>query len=229
MVQSQDNGYTMYMSLSIKPDYSNLKKFNENMKVHNEKYHNSGAHIANVWSVASGPKIGEVVWMMGPLKYADLDAPLGKEHDEHWNNSIMPYVKSLGTLEYWKRNDKISNIEGDPRSKLYIRTSKINQGQSYRVNDFYSKINDVLKAMDGENPWSVYVNQFRQGDMGRHYAAVSGFNSWAEFDENNHFKDKFIEVHGENSWTPFLNMQGEIFEDTYDEIWVLIPELAGKK
>jgi len=141
----------------------------------------------------------------------------------------MPYVKSLGTLEYWKRNDKISNIEGDPRPKLYIRTSKVNDGQSYRVNDFYSKINDVQKAMDGENPWSVYVNQFIQGDLGRHYAAVRGFNTWAELDENKHFKEKFLEIHGKNSWGPFLNMQDEIFEDAYDEIWILIPELAGSK
>lgn len=227
LVKGQDEGYTMFQMINLTPDNKNIGKLTENLKAHNEKFHNAGNLTAFVWSVATGPRIGQLIWMRGPLKFADLDNPQGKEHDDHWSKSVLPYVKKVGTLEYWKRNDKISNVEGDPRSKLFVRFSVVKDGQSYRVGDFYSKVNEVIKAMDGENPWAVWTNQFRQGDLGRHLATVSGFNDWAWIDEDNNFKDKFLEVHGKNSWQQFMNMQREIFKDVYDEIWVLAPELSG--
>ena len=229
LAQAQDDGYTMYMTLNIKPDNANLKKLSDNLKSHNEKFHNKGASSAIVWSVASGPGVGHLIWMMGPLTLADLDKSLGSDHDQNWNSTIMPYVKSLGTLEYWRRNDKLSNIEGDPRTKNLVRYFKVKKGEGYRVNGFFGKIRDVVKALDGENPWDVYVNEFRQGDMGRHYAVVTGFNNWAELDEDSGFKDKFIELNGEGAWQPFLNTSNDIFEDSYDEIIVLIPELSRNK
>ena len=227
LVYGQDDGYTMFQMINLTPDNKNIGKLNENLKAHNEKFHNTGNKTARVWRVASGPSVGQLIWMRGPLKFADLDTPLGKEHDEHWSKSVLPYVKEVGTLEYWRRNDKISNVVGDPRSKVMVTVSVVRDGQSYRVNDFFSKINEVIKAMDGENPWAVWTNLFRQGDLGRHVASVSSFNNWAWIDEDNNFRDKFLEVHGKNSWQPFMNMQREIFEDSYDEIWVLAPELSG--
>lgn len=227
MVQAQDDEYTMYQMLNIIPDNKNLGKLNENLKAHNEKFHKEGATAAIVWRVASGPNVGQLIWMRGPLKFADLDKPQGKEHDDHWANSVMPNVKKVGTLEYWKRNDKVSNVVGDPKPKIFVRIAVINDGQSYRVNDFYAKIGEAVKAMDGENPWAVWTNLFRQGDLGRHVADVSGFDNWAWIDEDAKFREKFMEVHGENSWVPFLNMRSEIFEDSHDEIWILVPELSA--
>ncbi len=229
MVQAQDDEYTMYQMLNIIPDNKNLGKLNENLKAHNEKFHKEGATAAIVWRVASGPNVGQLIWMRGPLKFADLDKPQGKEHDDHWANNVLPNVKKIGTLEYWKRNDKVSNVVGDPKPKIFVRIAVVNDGQSYRVNDFYAKIGDVIKAMDGENPWAVWTNLFRQGDLGRHVADVSGFDNWAWIDEDAKFRKKFMEVHGENSWVPFLNMRREIFEDSHDEIWVLVPELSASE
>ena len=114
LVKGQDEGYTMFQMINLTPDNKNIGKLTENLKAHNEKFHNAGNLTAFVWSVATGPRIGQLIWMRGPLKFADLDNPQGKEHDDHWSKSVLPYVKKVGTLEYWKRNDKISNVEGDP-------------------------------------------------------------------------------------------------------------------
>ena len=165
--------------------------------------------------------------MRGPLKFADLDSPLGADHDEHWAESVMPYIKNIKTLEYWRRLDKISNVMENPSPKIYVRMFKINKGQSYRTNEMFGKVNEAIKHMDGDNPWAVWSNLFLQGDMGRHIAAVSGFNNWAWIDEDDNFRKHYTEVHGENSWIPFINMQREIIEDSYDQIWVLDTELSA--
>lgn len=63
--------------------------------------------------------------------------------------------------------------------------------------------------------------------MGLHVTSLSYFDNWKEFDEDNNFRKVFEEIYGDNSWLGFMDQADTIFEDTYDEMWIHVPELSG--
>ncbi len=82
--------------------------------------------------------------------------------------------------------------------------------------------------MDGDNPWGIYYNEFRQGDLGRHIATVVPLENWAELDDDGNFKKTFLKVHGENSWEPFLENMNDTFSNSWDEIRSFNANLSGQ-
>lgn len=237
IINAQEEGAEdpMWESILLTPDNTKLKVLGENMRAHNEKYHKEGAHNANVYTISTGPNTGKMVWMMGPLKFADLDTrPAVGGHDDDWRDNIMPYVKKMSHGEYWKGDAKLSNtdmMEGtDPGeySILHVRYWEVNSKHGYMVDHLLEMISKTVKAMDGVNPWGVYDNLFRQGDLGRHLATVGFSKKWAEYDEDPKFKKAFVKTFGEDSWDSFVKGMGHAFDNSWDEVWTYSKELSGK-
>ncbi len=122
----------------------------------------------------------------------------------------MPYVKKLSHGEYWKQDMELSNtdmMDGNVGNTpiLHIRFHEVAEGHGYSVDHLLDQISSTIKAMDGDNPWGVYDNQFRQGyRIGDFLATVSFLKNYAEYDEPNTFKDILIKLHGEDVWQPFI-------------------------
>jgi len=235
-LQAQDDSFTpMWESFYITPDNTKLKELGEVMAKHNKKYHSEqGPHHALVYNVVSGPNMGKMVWQMGPLKFAHLDSrPKGGGHDEDWRDNVMPYVKKLSHGEYWKQDMELSNtdmMDGNVGNTpiLHIRFHEVAEGHGYSVDHLLDQISSTIKAMDGDNPWGVYDNQFRQGyRIGRHLATVSFLKNYAEYDEPNTFKDTFIKLHGEDAWQPFIRGMADSMSNSWDEIWEYNAALSG--
>lgn len=229
-----DSSYAMWETVSITPDYTQLKVLGENMKKHNKKYHQDGPYKASVYNIVTGPNIGKMVWQMGPLNYSHLDSrPSEGGHDEDWRDNILPYVKKMTNGEYWKQDNDLSNVDMlDPETVtypiLYIRYFEAQRDHGYSIDHLLKQMSDAVKAMDGENPWGVYDNQFRQGyTIGRHLAWVSFNKNWAEFDKPPTFKKAFLKVHGEDSWTAFQDGMADSFSNSWDEVWEYNAELSG--
>jgi len=234
--KAQEKSYVMWESITITPDNTKLKEFGENMRKHNMTYHSEGAYKAYVYNIATGPNIGKIVWEMGPLKYSDLDGrPSEGGHDDDWRDNIMPYVKKMTNGEYWKKDKGLSNtdmMDQDIVSHplLFIRYHEITKGESHNANHLLTQISKTVKALDGENPWGVFYNEFWQGyEIGRHIASVSFYKNWAELDEDDNFKETFTKIHGKNSWQPFLENMNDTFSNSWDEIWEYNPKLSGHK
>lgn len=231
---AQENDYVMWESITLTPDNSNLKVLSENMRKHNQTYHKDGAYEAYVYNISTGPNIGKIVWEMGPLTYSHLDGrPSEGGHDEDWRDNILPYVKKMSNGEYWKKDKKLSNTDMlDPNSVshplLFIRYWEVTKGEGHNVNHLFTQISKTIKAMDGDNPWSVYYNEFRQGDMGRHIATVSPMKNWAEMDKDDDFEKTFLKVNGENSWEAFIENMNDSFSNSWDEIWSYNAHMSGK-
>ena len=233
--QDDDSSYQMWESIILTPNNLNLKVLSENMRAHNQKYHAKGSnHEATVFNITSGPNSGKIVWEMGPITFSDLDVrPAEGGHDEDWRDNVMPYIKKMGTIEYWKQMDDLSNVsmlDGDQSKHpiLYLRYFEVANGHGYTIPHLLKQMSEAVKAMDGENPWGLYDNQLRQGlDIGRHIAWVSFLKNWAEFDNDNSFKDAFKKVHGDNSWDAYLKGMEDTFSNSWDEIWVYDKELSG--
>jgi len=234
-VEAQDKDYVMWESITITPDNTKLKILGENMRKHNQTYHKEGPYKAYVYNISTGPNIGQIVWEMGPLTYSHLDGrPSEGGHDDDWRDNIMPYVKKMSNGEYWKKDKELSNTAMlDPNSVshplLSIRYFEVVKGEGHNVNGLLTQISKAVKAMDGENPWSVYYNEFRQGDIGRHIATVDSYKNWAELDKEGNFKEAFIKVNGKDSWEPFLENMNDSFSNSWDEIWTFNATLSGHK
>ena len=223
----------MWETIMLTPDNTKLKVLAENLRKHNQKYHSEGAHEATVYTINTGPNTGKIVWMMGPLKFTDLDSrPAEGGHDEDWRDNIMPNVKKISHGEYWQGDSKLSNttmMTGDASAYpiVFVRYWKVNAEHSYNVEHMLSIISKTVKAMEGENPWGVYYNLFRQGDMGRHIATVGFSKNWAEYDEDPKFKKTFEAQFGEDKWDSFIRSMDHVLDDSWDEIWTYSKEMSG--
>jgi len=229
----EDADDPMWESILLTPDNTKLKVLGENMRAHNQKYHKEGAHTANVYTISTGPHTGKIVWMMGPLKFTDLDTrPAQGGHDEDWRDNIMPNLKKISHGEYWKGDAKLSNtamMTGTPGEYpiLHVRYWEVNAEHGYSVDHLLEMISKTVKAMDGVNPWGVYDNLFRQGDIGRHLATVGFSKKWAEYDEDPKFKKAFVKTFDEDSWEPFLKAMDHAFDNSWDEVWTYSAEMSG--
>jgi len=234
--QESSTKYRMWEDIMITPDNTKLKILGENMRKHNQKYHSSGTYKATVYNISTGPNIGKLIWEMGPLTYSHLDArPSTGGHDEDWRDNIMPYVKKMDSGEYWKEDDKLSNVgmldaDNSKHPLLYIRYLVVRQDKGDNVKHLLSQVSQNIKAMDGENPWGIYYNEFQQGnEIGRHIQTISFLKNWAELDdESNNFKKSFLKTHGEDSWDAFVETWENTFSNRWDEIWEYNATLSGK-
>lgn len=236
LTAQEESSYAMWESFYLTPDYTKLKVLGEAMSKHNKKYHSEGPYRAVVYNVVTGPNTGKLVWQMGPLNYSHLDArPSKGGHDEDWRDNVMPNIKSMSSGEFWKQNDKVSNTAMMAESEiaypiLHIRFHEIAKGEGHQIKQLMNQIGEAVKAMDGENPWGLYINEFRQGyAVGRHMASVGFYKNWAEYDEDNNFKDTFMKVHGDNSWSAFIDGMEDTFSDSWDEIWQVNTNMSGSE
>ena len=233
LTAQEDSSYAMWESFYITPDKTKLKALGEAMAKHNKKYHNEGPHMAAVYNVVTGPNTGKLIWRMGPLNYSHLDdRPADGGHDEDWRDNVMPNIKKISTGEYWKQDNTFSNtamLEGaDHVNILHVRFWEVAKGKGHQINHLFQQISNAVKDMDGDNPWGVYYNEFRQGyTIGRHIATVMFLDNWAEYDEDDNFKEHFVKVNGEKSWDAFDKGMSETFSNSWDEVQEYNATLSG--
>lgn len=232
--QDDNGGGLMWETIVLTPDNTKLKVLGENMHNHNQKYHNAqGPFKATVYEIVSGPDVGKYVWLMGPITFPDLDKrPAAAGHDEDWRDNVMPYVKKTEYGEYWKEYKGFSNtamLSNDPAMYpiQFNRYWEINDEHGHNLDRMLKQISAAVKAMDGVNPWGVYENQFRQGNMGRHFATSSFYKNWTDFDRDPMYKKAFLKVNGEDSWDAFLKDMDQLMDNSWDEIWSYDKYLSG--
>lgn len=224
----------IWETIMLSPDHTKLKTLGDNLRAHNQKYHNSGKHQASVYNITTGPNSGKLVWIMGPFQWEDLDSrPAEEGHDEDWRDKVMPHLTAIEQIEYWRQQNELSNTDmlpEDPSSYpiLFTRYHEIEKGQGHNWRNMLEMVSKTIKAMPGDNPWGVYINEFRQGNIGRHIASVGFFKDWKDFAQENQFRDKFDEVHGNNQWDRFVRNMDNTFENSWDEIWEYNKHLSGK-
>ncbi len=234
MAQDEAPQRSLWQTIYLTPNPANLKALGAALTHHDQTYHKDAPYTASVYSVANGPNTGKMVWMMGPLKYADLDnRPNEAAHDADWRDNVVSNITKAEQAEFWKTDFKLSNFkEGSAPAKLiYVRYHEINDGQGHRLNDFLTKVSETIKSMpDGGKEWGVFYNEFWQGNkIGRHVATCSFLKSWAELDEDMNFKKAFETKYGENSWTGFVQDSEEIFSNQWDEIWEYNAKLSSDR
>ena len=233
VIQAQDDTPDpMWRTILLTPDNKNRKTLGENMRAHNQKYHGDGPYKSTVYNITTGPNFGKMVWMMGPLTFTDLDSQPRDGYTENVQANILPYIEDMTHGEFWEGDMKLSNtamMDGDASKYpiVFVRYWKVNIDHMHNAEHMLKMISEAVKAMEGENPWGVYYNLFRQGDMGRHIATVGFSKNWAEYDDDPTFKAAFDKVHGKDAWEPWIRNMQLTFDDSWDEIWIYNKSLSG--
>lgn len=222
------DSYIMYESMYIKPKFNKIEEFYEALAAHNQKYHAKGPETVAIQRVANGSRAGQLVWVMGPLTFADLDKRSSdKTHQDDWN-TVMPYIDEISEVEYWRMDADLSYTpEGwHFTPKIHIRSWELEHGKTDEFLELMKKIVVVFRTKNYDNSWHVYWNYFQTGN-GRDLAGVFGFNKWAFYDEDPVFIKDFEEIHGEGSWADTYEAMTQATVGMTEEIRELIPELGG--
>jgi len=227
VIYGQDS-YIMYETMYIKPKYNKIKEFNEALAAHNQKFHAEGADAVTIHRVANGSRAGQLVWVMGPLTFTDLDnRPKDETHMDDWN-AVMPYIDEVTEVEYWRMDPDLSYTpEGwNFTPKIHIRSWELKHGKSAEFLEQMKKIVKVFRAKKYENSWHVYWNYFQTGN-GRDISGVFGFDKWAFYDEDPVFIKDFEEIHGEGTWATTYETMTQVTVDMTEELRELVLELGG--
>jgi hypothetical protein len=228
-VQAQDQeGTYMYESIYLTPKLDALSTLNANMTAHNKKYHGEGAHAAFVQNVLTGRKTGDMVWVMGPGPFANLDnRPAEGGHDEDWANNVIPHLEDISQSEYWRRDpQQFYTPENNTADKIRIRFYKVKRGQNAAFAEHYGKIIQVFREKKYDVALSLYWNTFPTGN-GRNMASVSSITNWADLDEGLPVGTDFNEIHGEGSWDKWIDKLYELTEWTDQEVRQNMPAMSG--
>ena len=233
LLAEEEKSYTQFDSFRFAVSGKDVKKLTKNMRKHIKKYHGEGPYNAKVYNIASGVDVGQFVWVMGPLTFAEADArPENKKHDSDWADNIAPYLASGEHGEFWRYEEGlvINNMakdDGEP-TLWNTRYLTVNSGEGERINAVMKQIKDTLDKIGKVKFWAVMDNQFTQGILnGRHLMVINAMDSWAQFDEDWKFDEVFEEVHGKDSFKKFIDDYNEIFKNSWEEILMINKDMSN--
>lgn len=228
-ILSAQADYKMYAQIMLDPKLDQITTLEKNLAEHNKKFHSEGFRKATVWEITTGSNAGMYAWVMGPLTLTDFDSgKMSKEHDLDWNQNVLPYVKDVSEVEYWKMNDKLSYMpEGSSTGKEIFTVYNIKPFQSYRFKQILEKVIDVYKKKEYKDYFEVYYNEF-SSNSNRDVAIAFGFRTWASLDEESTFMKDYEEIHGAGSWLFFMEEFKASVESFEDELSFLRPDLSVK-
>ena len=233
MLAEDAKTYTQFDTFRFSVSGEDTKKLTKNMRKHIKKYHGEGPYKAKIYNIATGVDVGQYVWVMGPLTFAEADArPENKKHDDDWADNIGPYLASGEHGEFWRYEeglviDNMAKDAGEP--KLWnTRFLSVNPGQGERINGLMKQIKDTLDKIGKVKHWAVMDNQLTQGILnGRHLMTISAMDSWAEFDEDWKFEEQFEGLHGKDSFKKFLSDYNEIFTNSWEEVLMINKDMSN--
>jgi hypothetical protein len=219
--------YTMFETVYLKPKNGMTKEFTDGIAAHNKEFHAEGGHVASVQYISYGYRSGSYVWVMGPCTFGDLDTrPSGEAHDQDWDKMVMTYVDRVSEAEIWKRNDDVSyQPDGfTPPPILQVWGWDIHDGMEQDFVKLIGQVHEVYKSKGYSRHFNFYVNQF-SGSNGLDFAVVTGMTKYANFDEQSPFMKDFNEVHGEGTFSKFMDGMTKMTKEFRQEVREVVDEL----
>lgn len=226
--------YTQWDTFRFTINNQDAKIFTKNMRAHIKKYHVESPLKTKIYNVAYGPNSNDLIWVMGPVSFSELDArPDNKKHDEDWADNINPYIVSYKQSEVWRNMEGlvINNLTEKSSSpeKYIARYLTVSSNQDSDVAKYLlMQIKKTLDKIGKVKYWAVMDNQFIQGSInGRHFMGLTSMDSWSELDEDYEFKMHFEELYGKGSFKAFMANYARVFKNQWHEIITVNKEMSG--
>lgn len=221
--------YQMWETTYITPKAEKMAELKKGMAEHNKKFHNDGPYLAHVWNIYAGYREGEWLWAMGPCTWTHLDdRPDSKEHNEDWQNNVVPYVEKFGGSQYWKLNAEVSTpVEGEPEQNKALWTAyDLKPFEGYRFIEMLRKVKKVYDEKSYPHSMFVYEAELDDGS-GRDVLIGWYFEKYAWFDRDSKFWRDYEEVHGEGTWRLFMEEFRDVVKGQTDQLAEFQKELSG--
>ena len=220
--------YTQYETQYLKVLPGHGEQFESALAEHNQRFHAQGPYTAVVDYIVTGPRSGQLLWIMGPATFTSLDGrPTGDPHDSDWSNEVLAHAESHSN-EYWRRNDNLSSPRpaSDNTVRPVLRTRFFEVADNALFLKTQAQIEEVVATM-GATGRSFYRRQFAHRD-GRDWALVTSYENWAELDEAvGNFRAAFVDLHGLGAWSLYQEERAEAVVGVDDEWRQRLPALGG--
>lgn len=233
-IQAQEpSAYIQWDTFRFTIDNQKAQIFTKNMRNHIKKYHAKSPLKTKIYNVTYGPNANELIWVMGPVSFSELDARAdNKKHDKDWDENINPYITSYNESEIWRNMEGlvINNLaESDQPEKYVARYLTVNSNQEPEVIKYLlTQIKETLLKIGKVKYWAVMENQFIQGNLnGRHLIGLSSLDTWAELDDDWEFGKHFEELHGKGSFKAFREIYSSVFKNQWHEFISVNKEMSG--
>ena len=219
-------GYVMYETHYINPDPGKIAALSAELTEHNQTFHASGPNEARVFYVISGPRTGQLMWVMGPTTFSDFDnRPTGADHAADWNQ-VQLQAESLSETEYWRRNDDLSIMAEDSVNRPLSMVRFFDVADNGKFIAVQQKIKKVMATMSNV-PRVMYQKEFESRDE-RDWAVVRSYTNWAEMDAmDRNFRAAYERIHGADSWEAFTEEFDAAVISREDELRFHVPEMSG--
>ncbi|WP_242203499.1 hypothetical protein [Aestuariivivens insulae] len=220
-ISQNENNKTLYELQYILPKIGEESLFTKAVKAHNEAYHSTAPYEATLNLVMTGDEAGWYVWEMVGTSFKDLDSrPDSEEHNNHWNTTVAPHIAKYGRTEYWGFNKALSYVSLPNESIKYASVwfLKVNREvKDKTLSAFIKRLLSVNEKLDTD--MREFYNRFGPSNTSRGLALVLPLTKLADLDINQHFKEGYEELYGENSWKEVNLLWKEYFPVVNRELW----------
>ena len=213
----------VFETIFLKPKTENLKELGEKLATHNKKFHPEGPYAANSWQVLTGEHSGQILWVMGPFTFADLDnRPDEGGHDDDWAGNVMPLTHGMHDGNYWRMLTDYGYLPSENYQGKIMRARLIDvkPGKWDEFLHLMTMINKVYAANNFGHSFALFDNWSNDGVNDA--AIVWQYDNYAYFDVDLEFTKKYEEVYGDNSWNQFNEAIREIVVSAHDEIYEIM-------
>ena len=230
---AQETPDLVFSQVMLTPKPDKIVEFEAGLSAHNKKFHSQEAQQANVYWIANGKNSGKYIWSAGPMPWAAMDAdhPAGAEHDGDWNKNIAPFTKGNDEAFFFRADLANSNFSKDFTIKnMSVFMIDVKRFKNMEFMAELEKVRKVYAEKMPEKIFGIYHNSMPVNDdrkFQRDFGWVEFFDSMSVMNEDDKFPQYFEEVHGEGSFTKFLETFSEVTNGDMTELWTFRADLSG--
>ncbi|MBT8195693.1 MAG: hypothetical protein KJO64_04660 [Bacteroidia bacterium] len=176
------------------------------VKAHNAKFHpEDGMYHARLFYNLNGPSAFKYSWVMGPTNYGAMDnRPAKGAHDDDWAK-VTAMVEHTDAPTYWMLDRELSHlVDNDAHVKRIIWMYDVKSGEFETFKELCAKVKKVYVEKRPTEGFVVVFNEIADTKAGMDAAILFPFDKWGWLDRESNFKTHYEEVHGANSFEPFL-------------------------
>ena len=167
-LQSSAQKDIMFEFVTMTPKDGMTDELISRMKSHNQTYHAENPYGARVYSVNTGTQSGNLIWVMGPTTWTDMEnRPADDAHDNDWEH-VQDLLENQVNVEYFRLEPSLSNFSKDFDIKnIWIRFTDLKPWQGYRYRTLMKKLQEVYAEKLPDQQRGIYWNTMGNYQDGR--------------------------------------------------------------
>ena len=168
-------------SMYIEPKADKYNRFEKGLADHMEKHHPIDGWQVNVWTVETGKRAGQYLYVSKPHTWEDFDTRIMSPGDDtNWEKYVTPYTENIGPIVIWRVLPDLSIFAKKEITKLGADHYYLHPGGHRDFLEFLGKIKPALE--DTGFPYSYGVAIKESGGYIPVILITSFLGSWKDME-----------------------------------------------